>query len=71
MLIGCFQIHVGRVAQLRMHREHRLMRNAAVDPHVDGVVAMRRAGGQAKFVCKIDIVQFEPNVRAMFSDEIG
>ena len=40
MLIGRFQIHVGRIAQFGMQGANRLVRNTAVDPHVDRIVAL-------------------------------
>ena len=41
MLIGCFEIHIGRITQFRMSSADRAMRNAAIDPDVDGIVAFR------------------------------
>ena len=71
MLIGGFQIHVGRVAQLGTGCTNGLVRNAAVDPDVDCVVAFSCPSGKSKLLCKIDIVQFEPNIGAAVRDEIG
>ena len=62
MLIRGFEIHVGRIAQFRMQCTDGFMRNAAVDPDVNGIVAFRRARRQSKFCCKIGIAQFKPNV---------
>ena len=62
MLIGRFEIHIGWVAQLRMDRANGLVRDAAVDPNVDRIVAVRRAFRQLKFFGKINIIQLEPNV---------
>src|SRR5207249_12273388 len=39
MLIGCFEIYVGRVAQFRMSDANRAVRKAAIDTDVDGIVA--------------------------------
>src|SRR5437764_939327 len=39
MLIGCFEIHVCRVAQFRMSGTNRAVRNAAIDPDVDSIAA--------------------------------
>src|SRR5437588_10741139 len=39
MLIGCFEIHVGRVTQFRMSGANSAVLHAATDPDVDGVVA--------------------------------
>src|ERR1700719_2650678 len=41
MLIGCFEIHIGRITQFRMSGADRAMRDAAIDPDVDGIVAFR------------------------------
>ena len=46
MLIGRFQIHVSRIAQLRVQRANGFVRNAAIDPDVDRVVAMRVPSGK-------------------------
>src|SRR4051812_46231404 len=54
-----------------MQRADRLMRNAAVDPDIDGVVALGCSLWESQFFGKIDIVQFEPNIGAAFRDEIG
>ena len=62
MLIGRFQIHVGRIAQLGSLRANSLMRDAAVDPDVDRVVAMRRAFRQSEFARERRVIQLEPNV---------
>ena len=42
VLIGRFHVHVGRVMQLRASRADCLVRNAAVYPDIDRVVAMLR-----------------------------
>jgi len=62
MLIGCFEIHVGGIAQFGMQRANSFVRNAAVDPNIDRVVAFRCAGRKAEFMGKINIVQLKPNV---------
>ena len=71
MLIGRLEIHVGRIAQLRMGRANRLVRNAAVDPDVDRVVAMARAFGQSELTRERGVVEFEPDIRAALRDEVG
>ena len=71
MLIRGFEIHVGRIAQFRMQCTDGFMRNAAVDPDINRIVAFRRARRQSKFFCKIGIAQFKPNVRAALSNEIS
>ena len=50
MLIGGFEIHVGRSRNSGSRCADRRMRNAGVDPDVERVVAARRAGGQAEFL---------------------
>ena len=62
MLIGRLEIHVRWIAQLRMKCAHGFVRNAAVDPNVDRIIAVRRALRQPKFFGKIDILQLKPNV---------
>ena len=62
MLIGGLEIHVSRITQLRMHRAHRLVRNAAVDPDVDRVGAFDCFRRQSNFFCQSGIIQFEPNI---------
>ena len=49
MLIGCFEIHVGRVPQFRMSGANRAVRNAAIDPDVDGIVAFGGSFRQFQF----------------------
>ena len=71
MLIGRLQIHVGRITQLGMQRTNGAMRDAAVDPNVDRVVAFGCSSGKSQLLGKIDIVQFEPDIRAALGDEIG
>ena len=62
MLVGRFEIHVGRIAELRMNRANGFVRNAAIDPNVDRIIAVCRALRQPKFFRKINIIQLEPNV---------
>ena len=57
--------------QFRPCLQHGFVRNAAVDPNIDRVGAMGGAFWQTELAGKIDIVQFEPNVRAALRDEIG
>ena len=71
MLIGRLEIHVGGIAQFGMQRANGFVRNAAVDPNIDRVVAFRCAWRKVEFARKIDIVQLKPNVRAALRDEIG
>ncbi len=53
MLIGRFEIHVGRIAQLGVQRANGFMRNAAVDPDVDRIVAFRCARRKPELARKI------------------
>ena len=62
MLIGRFEIHVCGIAQFGMQRADRFMRNATIDPDVDGVVALRGARRKPKLARKIGIAQFKPDV---------
>ena len=62
MLIGRFQIHVGGIAQFRSLRANGLMGNAAIDPDIERVVAMRGALGQSEFARERCIIELEPNV---------
>ena len=49
MLVGCFEIHVSRIAQLGMQGADGFMRNTAVDPDVDRVVAFPYICRQSEF----------------------
>ena len=62
MLVGGFEIHVGWVAQFRAQRANGFVRNAAVDPDIDGIVAFRCARRKADLFCQGAIVRLEPNV---------
>ena len=62
MLVGRLEIHVGWIAQFRMQGTDSLVRNAAVDPNIDRIVAFRRTSGETKCFGKIRVVQFKPNV---------
>src|SRR3989442_14080120 len=53
-----------------MERTNSFVGNPAVDPNIHRIVALGCAGGQSELFCKIDIVQFEPNIRAARAHEI-
>ena len=71
MLIGRFEIHVGWVAQRGMRRADRLVRDAAVDPDVDRVVAMAGAFGQPERLREGHVVEFEPDIGTALRHEVG
>src|SRR2546423_1455132 len=50
MLVGCFEIHVGWIAQFGMQRTDRLVRDTTVDPNVDRIVAFCCTGRKTKFL---------------------
>ena len=54
-----------------MRREHCRVRNAGINPDVDGVVAMARAFGQSELPRERCIIQLEPDVGATLRDEVG
>ncbi len=62
MLIGRFEIHVSRIAQFRMQGANGFVRNAAVNPDIDRIVAFRCARWKSQLFCESGIIQFEPNV---------
>src|SRR5205814_6537424 len=55
MLIGCFEIHVGRITQFRMSSTDCAMRNAAIDPNVDGIAALRDSFLQVQLACEVGL----------------
>src|SRR5439155_24588822 len=71
MLSARVQLHVGRVAPLTMPSANRAMREPAVNTNVVRVVAFSCSSGKSQLLCKVNIVQFEPDVRATLRNEIG
>ena len=71
VLVGRLKVEVGRIAQFGVAAEDRLVAHAGVDPHVERVVALGRAGGQAKEGAQLGVGHLEPRVRAAFFDEVG
>ena len=55
MLIGRFQIHIGRITQFRVSGTDCAMRNAAIDPNVDGIVAFRGSFRQFQLACEFGV----------------
>ena len=55
MLVGGFEIHIGRITQLGMQRAHGFVRHAAVDPNINCIVALGCPRRKTKFARKIDI----------------
>ena len=47
------------------------MRDAAIDPDVDGVVAFRCAFRKSEFAREISIAELEPDIRAALGDKVG
>ena len=54
-----------------MARANGKMRNAAVDPDVNRVVAMTRSFGEPEFAGEGGIVQLKPNIGTALGDEVG
>src|SRR5438034_5037849 len=54
-----------------MRRANGTMRDAAVDPDVDGVVALRCAFRKPEFARELGIAEFEPDIGTAFRDKIG
>src|SRR5581483_9102877 len=48
-----------------------LVRDAAINPNVDGIVAFGCPGRETKLSSKVVIIHFEPDIRATLSHEIG
>ena len=70
MLIGSLEIHVGRITQFRICREHRLMAHPGINPNIDRVAAMRGAFGQAEFASERGVVELEPNIGAALRNNV-
>ena len=71
VLVGGFEIEVRRRVELGMLVEHRRVRAAGIDPHIERVAAFFHACGQAETAGEFGIALFEPEVGAFAFDRIG
>src|SRR4029453_17942867 len=51
MLVGCFEIGIGRIPQFRMRGANGPMGDSAIDPNVDGIVAFGSPFRKSKLRC--------------------
>ena len=70
VLVGGFEIEIGRDVELWVRFKHRDMRAAGIDPHIKRVAALLHARGQAKKRREFRIGFLEPDVGAFAVEEI-
>ena len=62
VLVGGFEVQVGGAVHTEHFVDHRLETHPGVDPHVERVVAARRARGQVEGLRDDPVVRVEPDV---------
>ena len=70
VLIGGLEVEIGGAMQLRMRVQHSGVRAAGIDPDIERVSALFQTGGKAELGGEFVIGSFEPDVRALFLNEI-
>ena len=71
VLVGGFEVEIRRRVELGMLVEHRCMRAAGIDPHIERVAAFFHTCGQTETAGEFGIALLEPEVRALVLDRIG